>query len=71
MVSFCCPHVVPVKDVNFDHLIPTVSSKSLHRITGHTENSPSLHRFDTDHKCDRRTDRQTDAQTMAKMREAF
>jgi len=32
---------------------------------------PSLHRFDTDHECDRRTDRRTDTQTMAKTREAF
>jgi len=30
-----------------------------------------LHRFDTDHVCDRQTDRQTDAQAMAKTREAY
>jgi len=30
-----------------------------------------MHRFDTDHECDRRTDGRTDAQTITKTREAF
>jgi len=43
-------------------------------VAAHSENffDPSLHRFDTDQRCDRqRTDGRTDAQTMAKTREAL